>query len=71
MNLTKFAKIDLTIARKEGRLAVAQTKKGTLWIEYVGRTYTFTSNNGEVLFKGAAKGATEFLVENYVVIQTA
>jgi len=68
MNLTKYAQRDLRLARKEGRMAVCQTKIGTIWIEYSNRVYTFTNNNGETLYQGGAKGAETALCNSYQVV---
>jgi hypothetical protein len=65
--LTNFAKADLALARKEGKIAVAQTKLGTLEVEYNAGRYTISAQ-GSILAVGAAAVAREFLVATYDVV---
>ena len=56
--LKKFATADLARARKEGRLAVAQTKLGTLEIQYIAdlKKYWIVDSTGTVISSAKAKG---------------
>jgi hypothetical protein len=66
--LKKAANQDLAIARKNGILAIAQTKLGTLEVKYANRLYTVMSQDGQVLCWGNASKARELLMSVYDVV---
>lgn len=39
IDLTKFANADIRLARREGEIAICQTKRGTLTLGFDGTTY--------------------------------
>ena len=48
--LTKYAKQDINLAKREGRVAVCGTKAGNVEIEFSGGLFTFKNfNTGETL----------------------
>lgn len=69
-SLLRFANQDLAAARKNGCMAVSQTKRGTLAIDYfpAERAYTiYPSDGSSALHKVPAKQARAYLVQSYAV----
>ena len=65
-----FAKSDLRRVRKCKRLAVTQTKRGTLWLDYADGVYTLAVSGGEILVKGSAGATAKMLVTLYDVVKS-
>lgn len=68
--LATFAHADLRSARKEGKIAIINTEKGTLEVSYTSenRTYSITSfHGGKHLTDVSASAAKAFLVANYTL----
>jgi hypothetical protein len=63
---------DMTLVRKEGEIAIAQTREGTVWFGYDRGTYTITKPDGRgnviVLAKGAANVVRPVLESLYDVV---
>lgn len=69
-NLTKFANQDLAVARKTGAVCVAQTKLGSLEVQYEKGVYTvYALLTGMKLAEGPARVARETLIASYDVVQ--
>lgn len=64
--LTKFAKSDLNLSRKEGSILIAQTKRGTLSLEHVAGIYTLKAE-GEVLATGKPAVVVPVLASLYQI----
>lgn len=67
--LTKIANQDLALARKNGRITVAQTRMGNVDVSYFGNDHYGLSARGEVLGDFTAEGARSYLINAYDVVQ--
>lgn len=69
--LTKFAKSDLKLAAKHGRIGVSQTKQGHMELTcgVDKETFTLTAKTGVIAF-GKAPVMIEALIAAYDVVQS-
>jgi len=68
--LTRYANKDLATARKAGLMAIVGLKVGNVEVSYNNGQYMIVDFNNSAFahYVGAKKGAVEFLVNNYEVI---
>lgn len=67
--LEGYANSDMQMARREGEIIMARTKKGNVNLSYADRTYKLVQDGtGEVLYEGKAKGCREVIVNLYDVV---
>lgn len=71
--LQKFAKSDLRAAAKFGEIAICETKRGTLFLRKVDKTYTLSTAGlaSEVLIEGKPAVVVPVLAALYTVVEEA
>ena len=65
--LERFANSDMRMARKEGEIIIARTKKSNVDLSYVDSVYKLVQH-GIVLYEGKASGCRETIVNLYDVV---
>jgi hypothetical protein len=69
--LEKFAKSDIRKASKFGEIAICETKRGTLFLRKVDKTYTLSTAGlaSEVLIEGKPAVVIPVLAALYTVVE--